>query len=318
MSSRNQTNILVTSAILSGLMDALEREYNVHKLWLAPDRAEFLNRHGPSIRGLVSSSGAKTRIDAALINTLPMLEIISNFGVGTDAIDLNAAKARNIIVTNTPNVLDDAVADTALALILAVTRRICAADKFVRAGNWPLEKFPLGFGITGKICGIAGLGNIGLQIARRASAFGMNIAYHNRNKRADVDYTYHASLKDLAERSDILVIATPGGAATKHLVNENILKALGPKGILINIARGSVVDEKALVKILQTAAIAGAGLDVFENEPHVPKELLTMENVVLLPHIGSATTETRAAMADLTFSNLHNHFTGKPVITKVE
>ncbi|WP_313622927.1 2-hydroxyacid dehydrogenase [Achromobacter sp.] len=310
-------DILMVGPLLPELVADLESRYRVHRLWEAKDAAALLREHGPAIRGIATSGrfGAKKE----LIDALPALEGIFSFGVGYDTIDIEAAKARNVVVTNTPGVLDACVADTALALMLAVSRRVAEADRFVRAGRWPTEGFGLGSRMTGKRCGIVGLGNIGLQIARRAQAFDMEILYTNRKPRPDApaSYRYCPDIVTLAGQCDYLVLAVPGGSATRHMVNAQVLDALGPDGWLINIARGTVVDEAALVAALQNKRIAGAGLDVFEHEPATPPELNGMENVVMLPHIASGTHETRQAMADLMRSNLDAWFRESQVHTRV-
>ncbi|MNU65815.1 Glyoxylate/hydroxypyruvate reductase B [compost metagenome] len=310
-------DLLMVGPLLPELVADLESRYRVHRLWEAGDAAALLREHGPAIRGIATSG----RFGAAreLIDALPALEGIFSFGVGYDTIDVAAAKARDIVVTNTPGVLDACVADTALALMLAVSRRIAEADRFVRAGRWPTEGFGLGTRMSGKRCGIVGLGNIGLQIARRAQAFDMEILYTSRKPRADApaSYRYCPNIVTLAEQCDYLVLAVPGGNATRHMVNAPVLDALGADGWLINIARGTVVDEAALVAALQQKRIAGAGLDVFEHEPATPAELNDMDNVVLLPHIASGTHETRRAMADLMRSNLDGWFREGQVQTRV-
>jgi lactate dehydrogenase-like 2-hydroxyacid dehydrogenase len=251
------------------------------------------------------------------MDALPKLEIISNFGVGVDAINLDDAKKRKIIVTNTPDVLNDCVADTALALILNTLRRMPQSEAYLRAGKWAARgPYPLAASLGGKVLGILGLGRIGEAIAKRAMACGMTIRYHNRNKK-DVPYPYDPDPVALAKESDVLMIVTPGGAETAKLVNARVLDALGPQGYLVNIARGSVVDEPVLLRYLQENRIAGAGLDVFADEPRVPSEFFTLENAVLFPHVGSATIETRKAMGDLQIENLRLHFAGKPVKTRV-
>lgn len=303
--------------MLPALMADIESRYRVHRWWEIKDQETFLKTQGLTIRGIVTSG--RFGATKALIDALPALEGIFSFGVGYDPIDIDAARNRGVVVTNTPGVLDDCVADTALALMLAVSRRICEADRFVRAGHWPTQAFGVGRKLGGKRCGIAGLGNIGLQIAQRAKAFGMDISYYNRKARADVptDYRYCADLASLAKESDFLVLAVPGGAQTRHMVNAEVLNNLGSEGVLINVARGTVVDEQALVAALQEKRIAGAGLDVFEHEPEVPDALLTMDQVVLLPHIGSGTVETREAMAGLVVKNLDAWFTREEVLTRV-
>ncbi|HEY4065625.1 MAG TPA: 2-hydroxyacid dehydrogenase [Burkholderiaceae bacterium] len=311
-------DVLMAGPQVSALADAVEREYTVHKLWLASDRAAFLAERAPLIRGIVTNGPVGA--NAELMAALPKLEIISSSGVGTDAIDLAAAKQRGVIVTNTPGVLNDCVADTGLMLMLATARRLGESERFVRAGQWATSKFPLATSLGGKTCAILGMGNIGLAVAKRAQACGMKIAYLSRSPKpalAGLGFTAYTDLESLARDADFLVLTLPGGAETRHIVDERLLNALGPTGHLINIARGSVVDEAALIRALQAGTIAGAGLDVFEDEPRVPAALLALDNVVLTPHIGSATIETRAAMSALTFDNLHAHFTGKPVLTPV-
>lgn len=311
------TELLMVGPLLPELMADIESRYRVHRWWEMKDKAEFLKTQGASVRGIVTSG--RFGADKALIEGLPALEGIFSFGVGYDSIDIHAAKARGVVVTNTPGVLDDCVADTAMALMLAVSRRICEADRFVRAGRWPTQGFPVGRKLGGKRCGIAGLGNIGLQIALRVKAFGMDISYYNRKAREDVpaDYRYCSDLMSLAQESDFLVLAVPGGAPTRHMVSTAVLNALGAEGILINVARGTVVDEQALVSALQDKRIAGAGLDVFEFEPQVPAALMSMDQVVLLPHIASGTVETREAMAGLVVKNLDAWFTREEVVTRV-
>ncbi|NMK44817.1 2-hydroxyacid dehydrogenase [Achromobacter sp. Bel] len=310
-------HLLMVGPLLPELVADLASRYHVHRLWESADPAALLHEHGPSIRGIATSG--RFGATRELIGALPALEGIFSFGVGYDTIDLAAAQERGVVVTNTPGVLDACVADTALALMLAAPRRIAQADRFVRAGRWPNEGFPLGTRMTGKRCGIAGLGNIGLQIARRAAAFDMEILYTSRKPRADAPagYRYCPDITSLAAACDFLVLAVPGGNATRHMVNAQVLDALGPQGWLINIARGTVVDEAALVSALQAKRIAGAGLDVFEHEPATPAALNAMDNVVLLPHIASGTHETRRAMADLMVANLDGWFRDEKVLTRV-
>lgn len=307
--------ILVVAPWHPATLEALDREFVTHKLWLAANPKALLAACAERVRAIATSPFP--RIDAALIDSLPKLEIISSFGVGVDAIDLAAARRRNIIVTNAPNAMNDCVADLTLGLIIAVSRRMCEGDQFVRAGKWLQGSLPLGRKVSGKRLGIIGMGRIGKVIARRAAAFDMVIAYHGRHRVPDSPFIYYERLADLAGNSDFLVAILPGGKETYHLVNEEIMRALGPKGILVNVARGSVVDEAALVKCLREGALGGAALDVFEEEPKVPEALFTMDNVVLQPHVGSATHETRAAMGQLTVDNLLAHFAGRPPLTPV-
>jgi lactate dehydrogenase-like 2-hydroxyacid dehydrogenase len=293
----------------------MESHFTVHKLWQAGDREKLLAEVAPRVRGIQATGTAV--VEGALIERLPKLEIIACCGVGYDGIDVAAARRRKIPVTNTPDVLNDCVADLAMGLLIDASRGIARGDRHVRAGKWLKGGLPLAARVSGKRLGIVGMGRIGRIIARRASGFDMRIAYHARHRVADVPFTYHAKLVDLAKDSDYLVVIVPGGRETFHLVNEDVMRALGPQGILVNVARGTVVDEAALVTCLREGALGGAALDVFEEEPKVPEALWTMDNVVLAPHIGSATRETRAAMCQLTIDNLVAHFSGKPLLTPV-
>jgi lactate dehydrogenase-like 2-hydroxyacid dehydrogenase len=307
--------IVVAAPMYPPTLETLAGEFVTHLLFQAKDRAAFLAplRDRVTAIATIGEVGA----DGALMDALPKAKIIASNSVGVDAIDLAAAKARGVAVTNTPGVLTDCVADLGMALTLAVARRVAEADRYVRAGKW-LEG-PLGFGtkLGGKTMGIVGMGRIGQALAQRAAAFGMKVAYHSRRRKSGVAAPYYEDLAELAKASDFLVLILPGGAATRNLVDARILAALGSRGFLINIARGSVVDEAALVKALQDGVIAGAGLDVFADEPRVPASLLAMENVVLQPHQGSATHETRTAMGQLMIDNLKAHFAGKPLLTPV-
>lgn len=317
MSEQSRAGLWMVGALAPDLIAQIEPHYTIHRGWEIADQAAYLQQHGHAIRAIVTSG--RYGASSALMDQLPKLEAIVSFGVGYDPIDIPAAQARGVPVSNTPGVLDACVADTALALMLAVSRRICEADRFVRDNQWGPAQFGLGHSMAGKRCGIVGMGNIGVQIARRAESFGMDILYHNRRARGDVPAHYHFvdSLVELAKQSDTLVLALPGGASTKHLINAPILEALGANGYLINVARGTVVDEAALVQALQTNTIAGAGLDVFEHEPQVPDALKTMEQVVLLPHIASGTYETRKAMADLFLANLNAWFSDGQLVTPI-
>jgi lactate dehydrogenase-like 2-hydroxyacid dehydrogenase len=291
----------------------LAERFNVRKLYEELDQEAALRNYGDEIEAIVTFGP----VDQKLIDGLPNLKIIANNGVGVDGIDLDAARRKNIRVTNTPDVLSDAVADTAIGLLLALTRHIVTADAYVRAGHWGQGKLPLGTGITGKKCGIVGMGRIGQAIAKRCVALNMSVAWHGPNEKPDLPYRYVETATALATQSDVLILALPGGPATHHTVTAEVLERLGPQGYLINIARWTVVDETALLKALREKTIAGAGLDVFEHEPHIDPEFFTLSNTVLLPHIGSATKETRAAMADLVIGNLEAHFSGKQLLTQV-
>jgi lactate dehydrogenase-like 2-hydroxyacid dehydrogenase len=307
--------IIITARGHAGTMATLQSEFIAHLLHEAPDKSAFFKQHAPTVRALATFG--PMMVDGSVMDLLPKLEIISNFGVGVDAINLDHAKERGIIVTNTPDVLNETVADTAMALILNTVRRFPQSEQHLRGGHWPTKgPYPLTTDIGGKTLGVLGLGRIGDAIAKRAQAFGMKIRYHNR-RRKDSPYPYDPDPATLAENSDVLLVVTPGGEETSKLINATVLDALGPEGFLVNIARGSVVDEPVLLRYLQEKKIAGAGLDVFVDEPRVPPEFFTLENAVLFPHVGSATVETRKAMGDLQIENLRLHFSGKPVRTRV-
>ncbi|MGE5638814.1 MAG: 2-hydroxyacid dehydrogenase [Clostridia bacterium] len=310
-----KTEILFTGKGHAATQATLEAEYAVHKLFEASDPAAFLREKGKNVRA-IASFGA-TPVDGKLMDALPKLEIVSNFGVGVDQINLDDAKKHNIVVTNTPDVLNECVADTALALILSTLRKLPQCDAYLRTGAWVSKgPYPLTTSLGGKTLGILGLGRIGDAIAKRAQACGMKIRYHNRRKK-DSPFAYDPDPVTLAKNSDVLMVVTPGGTETAKLVNAQVLDALGPKGYLCNIARGSVVDEPVLLRYLQEGRIAGAGLDVFVDEPRVPEAFFKLDNAVLFPHVGSATVETRKAMGDLQIENLRLHFAGKPVRTRV-
>ena len=300
---------------LSPLLEPqLRAAFNLHDRLHETDPAAFA-KIAPSVRAIAASGESK--VPAALIAQLPALEIISVFGVGYDGVDVAAAKARNVMVTHTPNVLNDDVADLAIGLMLSAARQLPAADRYVKDGQWPNGPMPLARKVSGARMGIVGMGRIGQAIAQRALAFNMSVAYTARSAKANIPYTYYPTATALAAESDFLVVITPGGEGTRKLINAEVLKALGTKGILVNVARGSVVDEAALIEALQNGVIGGAGLDVFEAEPNVPEALRALPHVVLAPHIGSATSQTRQAMADLAFNNLKSHFDGQAVHTPV-
>jgi lactate dehydrogenase-like 2-hydroxyacid dehydrogenase len=307
--------IILTAKGHAGTMATLQSEFTAHNLFDAQNKDAFFEKCAARVRGLATFGPLP--VDGKLMDALPKLEIIANFGVGVDAIHLADAKQRNIIVTNTPDVLNECVADTALALILNTLRKLPQSENYLRAGNWASRgPYPLTTSLGGKVLGVLGLGRIGEAIAKRAMACGMTIRYHNRNKK-DVPYPYDPDPATLAKNSDVLMVVTPGGSETAKLVNEKVLQALGPEGYLVNIARGSVVDEPVLLRYLQEKKIAGAGLDVFADEPRVPPEFFTLDNAVLFPHVASATMETRKAMGDLQVENLRRHFAGKSVLTRV-
>ena len=306
--------ILVVSKLPPFLMESLQQAYTVHDRIHETGAAAFAQA-APRIRAIVG--GGESRLPRALMDRLPALEVISIMGVGYDGVDVDAALERKVPVTHTPGVLNEDVADLAIGLMLSVARRIPQADQYVRTGQWVNGPMPLARKVSGARLGIVGLGRIGQAIADRAQAFGMSIAYTARHQKPDLAYRYYASAQALAAEVDFLVLITPGGAGTRKLVNAEVLKALGPNGYLINVARGSVVDESALIHALQKGWIAGAGLDVFESEPQVPEALRCLDNVVLTPHMASATWQTRQAMADLAAANLQAHFTGQPLLSPV-
>jgi lactate dehydrogenase-like 2-hydroxyacid dehydrogenase len=285
------------------------------RAWEAPDVDDELARVGPTVRGVASTYAAP--VDATLFDRLPRLEIVAHFGVGYDTVDVAAAAARGIVVTNTPDVLTEEVADTALGLLLCTVRELPQADRYLRAGLWARGPYRLTDTLQGKTVGIFGLGRIGKAVARRCEAFGVDIAYHGRTRQPQVPYRYCASLLELAGEADVLMVTAPATAETRDAVDAGVLAALGPTGVLVNVARGSLVDEAALVRALGSGTIRGAGLDVFAREPQVPEELLAMDNVVLLPHVGSASVATRNAMATLVAQNLVSWFAGRGPLTPV-
>ncbi len=295
--------LLITAPTHPSVLAALEGRFPLHRLWQQEDADAFLAAHGAEIAGVVTNSLYGTTGEQ-LFERLPNLRIVASFGVGYDHIDIAAAKARGITVTNTPGVLDEEVADLALGLLLATIRRIPQADRFVREGRWPQGHFPPSATLRGRRIGILGLGGIGKAIARRLEGFGVEIAYHGRHRQEGVAYSWHPTPQELAEASDVLIAILPGGAATRHIVDEAVLRALGPNGVFVNVARGSVVDQDALVRLLQEGALLAAGLDVFADEPNVPADLLALPNVVALPHVGSSTEHTRSAMGRLLADNL--------------
>ena len=303
--------IVLTAPGHAGTQSTLMSEFDAHKLWESKSAIEKLKGN---VRGL-ATFGPLT-IDGKFMDQFPKLEIVSNFGVGVDAINLDDAKKRGVIVTNTPDVLNDCVADTALALVLMTLRKFPQSEGYLRAGKWLDKPYPLTTSAGGKTLGILGLGRIGEAIAKRALACGMKIRYHNRRQK-QTPYPYDPDPVTLAKNSDVLMVVTPGGSETLRLINDKVLDALGPEGYLVNIARGSVVDEPVLLRYLQEKRIAGAGLDVFFDEPRVPPAFFTLDNAVLVPHVGSATIETRKAMGDLQIENLRRHFSGQPVLTRV-
>jgi lactate dehydrogenase-like 2-hydroxyacid dehydrogenase len=310
----NDVDILVTAPLPPFLYEPLKQDYRCHDYAQAADKAQLLASAGARVRGLVQGGGTVT--PASLLDALPALEIISVFGVGYDGVPTAYCRERGIKVTNTPDVLTDDVADVAVALILMTGRGFVRANRFVHAGEWLRHGPELTTKLGGRSVGILGLGRIGKAIAERVRAMHMDVAYTGRRPQ-DVPYRYVADLEALAAQVDFLVVACPGGPATRHLVNARVLAALGKKGTLINIARGSIVDEQALARALADGTLRGAGLDVFDDEPNIPASMLALDNVVLLPHVGSATRETRQAMGDLCKANLDKWFAEGAVLTLI-
>jgi lactate dehydrogenase-like 2-hydroxyacid dehydrogenase len=297
-------------------MQELDRRFALHHFFdYALPPVGLQSEVAGRIRAIATE--ANRGANRALIGMLPKLEMISAFGVGVDAIDLAAARERDIPVTNTPGILADEVADLAIGLMLASARQIPLADSFVREGKWPRGPISLGRSVGKKTMGVVGLGGIGRAIADRGAAFRMRVLYHGPRSKPDAPYAYVPNLVELARQSDYLMVACKGGPATRHLVSAEVMRALGPEGTLINVARGSVVDEAALVEALTQKRLGFAALDVFENEPHVPAALLVLPNVIVQPHHGSATTETRTAMGQLMIDNISAHFAGKPLLTPI-
>jgi lactate dehydrogenase-like 2-hydroxyacid dehydrogenase len=309
--------VLQVGPLKPSLTETLRTSYAAYVLpGDGPDRAAFLAEHAGEITAAVTSGRAG--VDAELMSALPRLGAVVNFGVGYDTTDVEAAASRGIAVSNTPDVLTDCVADTAVGLMIDVLRQFSAADRYVRQGRWPVDgNYPLTRQVSNTRVGIIGLGRIGSAIARRLAAFGCSIRYHNRHRVADTPFTYAASPVELARQVDVLIVAAAGGAETRDLIDGDVIDALGADGYLINISRGSVVDEAALVGALTAGRLAGAGLDVFADEPQVPDALVAMDNVVLLPHVASGTVQTRAAMEELTLRNLDQFLKTGELVTPV-
>jgi lactate dehydrogenase-like 2-hydroxyacid dehydrogenase len=296
------------------IVKGLETACTVHKAVDASDRNAFVAAHG-DVRAIACAQG---QMSAELLRHFPKLEIISSFGVGYDNVDVKYAAEHGITVTNTPEVLTEEVADTAIGLLLCTVRELPQAERHVRDGRWATEGFPLSKAtLRNRTVGLVGMGAIGQAIARRLDAFGVPVIYHSRKPRPDLNYRHYPKLIDMARDADVLLVIVPGGAATANMINAEIMNALGPDGILINMARGSVVDEPALIKALKDKRILAAGLDVFVNEPHVPPELIAMDNVVLLPHVGSASMHTRQKMDQIVADNILAWAAGKPPLTPV-
>ena len=303
--------ILVIARIYPPTLAALEREYTVHNLWCAREPETLMRQVSGAVRGAVTTG--LIGFDRARMAALPKLEIIASFGTPNGTVDLAAAKERGVIVANTPDSIQELVAELALGLAVAIMRRVCETDRFVRAGKWLAESPAMGTALLGKTCGIVALGRIGRGVARRADAFGMPVCYHGPRRKDDVSYPYYADLEQLASRADCLVVTCPLMPATRGLITGRVLDALGPGGFLVNVARGPVVDQPALIAALKERRIAGAALDVFWDEPRVPEELLVLDNVVLTPHMGTATSDVREERGRKVLANLRAYFAGETV-----
>lgn len=312
----DRPDVLVLGPAKPTIIDGLSARFTLHKAQSTQEAEAMLAGLAPRLQALAVSA-PPGRIDEAFMSRLPKLQVVSSFGVGYDHIDAAWAGQRGIIVTHTPDVLNEEVADTAMGLLLCTVRQLPQADRFVRAGAWLQREFPHTQTLRDRTVGIVGLGRIGKAIARRLEAANVPVVYHGRNRQPDVAYRYYSDLVQMAREVDVLLVITPGGAATRHLINAPVLEALGPNGILINVARGSVVDEAALIEALQQKKIYAAGLDVFADEPRVPQALIEMEQVVLLPHVGSASVHTRRAMDQLVVDNLIAWLDGRPPLTPV-
>ena len=309
--------ILALAPILPNEMAILEEKFNVLRLWEVRDPEQLIKDNRNDIIAIVSTFNCRG-VSKRLIDALPNLEIISQYGVGFDNIDLVEAKRRDVIVTNTPDVVTDDTADMGLILMLTLARRTVEGDMFLRVGRWHSGAMQMGVSVSGKTVGIVGLGRVGAAIAKRAEAFNTKIIYHGRNKKDDVAYKYYDNLEEMASDSDFLILACAGGEGTKNIIDYKILDALGSKGYLINVSRGSVVNEEDLLIALNNRTIAGAGLDVYADEPNVPEEMIKMDNVVLSPHVGGHTLETKSKMGQLVIGNLLAHFDGQPLLTPVK
>jgi lactate dehydrogenase-like 2-hydroxyacid dehydrogenase len=294
----------------------IEKRMRLHRLWREPDPEAALTRLAPKIKAVAATSHLAV-VDASLMRRLPNLQIVASFGVGYDHVDAKWAGEHGVIVTHTPGVLDEEVADTAFGLLLATVRQLPQAERYLREGRWLKAPFPLSASLRARKMGILGLGRIGKAIARRAVAFGVDVVYHGRKPQEGAPYLFYPRLIDMARACDILMVVAPGGPATRNIVDADVLDALGPNGVLVNISRGSLVDEDALIDALAKRKVLAAGLDVFAKEPAVPAALLALDNAVLLPHVGSASHYTRQAMADLVVDNLYSWIDGKGPLTPV-
>lgn len=312
----DKIEILIPTPMMEHVEDQLDKLFQVHRLWRAPDRDKFISEIASRVRAIAFAGGFS--VDAALMQKLPKLEIVANFGVGYDSVEVKWAGEHGIVVTNTPDVLNEEVADTTIGLLLATVRQLSQAERYLRAGKWLEKSFPLTPAtLRNRTIGIVGMGRIGKAIARRLEGFGRPIVYHSRQPASGVTYRHYPDLVAMAREVDVLIVIVPGGPATKNLINRDVLEALGPDGILINMARGSVVDEPALIEALRSKKILSSGLDVYVDEPRVPKELIEMEHVVLFPHVASASIHTRRAMGQLVVDNLKAWAEGKAPLTPV-
>jgi hypothetical protein len=311
-----KADILLLGPSKAVIVDGLSAVFTVHQARTAAEAEPALATIAPRVRA-IAVAGPPGRVESALMERLPKLEIVSSFGVGYDNIDAKWAGQHGIIVTNTPDVLTEEVADTAIGLLLCTVRQFPQAERYLRAGKWPQGDYPLSQSLHDRTVGIVGLGRIGKAIARRLDAMQVPVVYHTRRAQADVSYRHYPDLIAMARAADVLLVITPGGPETRNLINAEVLKALGPNGILINMSRGSVVDEEALIAALTDRTILTAGLDVFAKEPQVPQALIDMDHIVLFPHLGSASVHTRRAMEQLVVDNLVAWNAGKPALTPV-
>ena len=304
--------IILLTRIYAPTTTALEREYTVHNMGTAADPEALVKAVAGRVRVAVTTG--LVGCDRARMESLPKLELIASFGnPHSGTIDLAAAKERGVLIANTPDAIQELVSELAMGLAVAIMRKVCETDRFVRAGKWAQEGQPMGRSVLGKTCGIVAMGRIGRGVARRAEAFGMPICWHGPRPKADVPYPYYADLAEMARRSDVLIVTCPHLPATTGLISARVLEALGPDGFLVNVARGPVVEEQALISALKERRIAGAALDVYWDEPRVPEALFPLENVVLTPHMGSATLDVREGRGAKVLENLRAYFAGKPI-----
>jgi hydroxypyruvate reductase 2 len=307
--------ILLMKAIYSPTIAELERDFTVHRLWTAPEPRAFIRQIHGSVRAAVTT--VTTGFSRSDFEALPRLEIVACFGPYYELIDLAAAKERGVAVTCTPDSTAEPVADLAMGMVVAVMRRLCESDRFVRAGKWPAGVFDSGSDVHGKTCGIVGFGRIGRQLAKRAAGFDMSICYYGPHRKNDVTYRYFDDLESMARESDVLIVTCPLTPATRNLVDARVLRALGADGFLVNVARGAIVDEQALIAALASGQLAGAALDVFRDEPRVPAELMQMNHVVLAPHIGTSTREVREGRSRKLLADLRAYFSGRRLTYQV-